>query len=283
MRIGLVLEGGAMRGLFTSGVLDVFLSQGITFQGAVGVSAGAAFGCNFKSRQAGRVLRYNTRYCKHPEYCSFSSFLKTGDLYGADFCYRKLPLELDPFDWETWEKDPMPFFAVCTSVRTGKPAYFPCVGDRDRILEIFRASASMPLVSRMVTVDGEKYLDGGISSSIPLEFMEENGYEKNVVILTQPKDYKKSPSHTELLMCLRYGKYPALCRSMAQRHITYNRETAHVLKEEALGKTFVIAPPAPLAVSRTEKDPQKLREAWEEGQKEAMRCLPALKSFLSEA
>jgi len=283
MKIGLVLEGGAMRGLFTAGVLDVFLSHGIPFDGAVGVSAGAAFGSNFKSRQAGRVLRYNTRYCQNPEYCSFSSLLKTGDLYGADFCYRKLPMELDPFDWETWDRNPMPFFAVCTNVKTGRPAYFPCVGDRDRILEIFRASASMPLVSRMVTVDGEKYLDGGISSSIPLEFMEENGYEKNVVILTQPRDYKKSQSHTELFMRLRYGKYPALCRSMAQRHMVYNRETAHVLKEEALGKAFVIAPPAPLPVSRTEKDPQKLHKAWEIGQKEALRLLPALKKFLSEA
>ena len=141
----------------------------------------------------------------------------------------------------------------------------------------------MPLVSRTVTVDGEKYLDGGISSSIPLEFMEENGYEKNVVILTQPRDYKKSEGHTELFMRLRYGKYPALCRSMAQRHMVYNRETAHVLKEEALGKAFVIAPPAPLPVSRTEKDPQKLHKAWEIGQKEALRLLPALKKFLSEA
>ncbi len=281
-KVGLALEGGAMRGLFSAGILDVLLEAGVGFDAIVGVSAGAAFGCNFKSGQAGRALRYNTRYCRDKRYCSLWSLVTTGDLYGADFCYRALPQELDPFDWKSYRANPTKFYAVCTNVRTGKPAYFLCDGEKERVLEIYRASASMPLVSRMVAIDGEKYLDGGMSDSIPLDFLEKGGYEKNVVILTQPRDYVKGKNGALPLVRAVYRKYPALVQAMAQRHKVYNAQTKKVFQREKEGKAFVFAPAATLPVSRTEKDPEKLKAAYDEGRKTALARLSELQTFLTK-
>ena len=191
MKHGLVLEGGAMRGLFTAGVIDVMMEEGIGFDGAIGVSAGAVFGSNYKSNQPGRVIRYNLRFCQDPRYSSFRSLAKTGDLFGADFCYREIPDHLDPFDREAYESSPMDFYVVATDVHTGKPVYHNCrKGDRED-LDWFRASASMPLAARIVEVGGYQLLDGGISDSIPLKYLESVGYDRNVVILTQPMGYEK--------------------------------------------------------------------------------------------
>lgn len=280
MKRGLVLEGGAMRGLFTAGVLDGLLEAGVSFDGAVGVSAGAAFGCNFKSRQSGRVLRYNTRYCGDRRYCSLYSLITTGDLYGADFCYRRLPEELDPFDWISYEKNPMEFYAVCTDLESGEPVLFSCTGKREQVMDIFRAGASMPLVSRTVWIDGKPYLDGGIASSIPLALWERRGYEKNVVVLTQPRDYVKKASRATALTALRYRKYPAFCRMAKNRHEVYNGEREYVFRQEREGNAFVIAPPEPLPVGRTEKNPEKLCLAYDWGRVEAEKRLPELKAFL---
>ena len=192
MKKGLIMEGGAMRGMFTCGVIDVFMENGITFDGAVGISAGAVFGCNYKSRQIGRPLRYNKNYCKDKRYCSISSLIKTGDLYNADFCYRELPNELDPFDSDTFEKDPMVFYVGATDVKTGKCIFHKCSDGKEEDTQWMRASASMPLVSKIVKIGNEQLLDGGIADSIPLKFMEGEGYDRNVVILTQPKGYAKS-------------------------------------------------------------------------------------------
>ena len=191
MKKGLVMEGGGMRGLFTAGVIDVFMENGIEFDGAAGVSAGAAFGCNIKSRQPGRVLRYNMAYCKDSRFCSMRSLLKTGDMFGAEFCYHTLPYELDLFDTEVYDTNPMEFHVVCTDVETGLPVYKNCMKADHIAMEWFRASASMPLVSRVVEVDGYKMLDGGIADSIPIAYFKSIGYDRNVVILTQPKEYRK--------------------------------------------------------------------------------------------
>ncbi len=269
-----------MRGLFTAGVLDVFLEEGIGFDGAVGVSAGAAFGCNLKSEQKGRVLRYNTRFCRDKRYCSLRSLLLTGSLYGADFCYRRLPEELDLFDWKRYEENPMAFFALCTDAETGKPVGFSCEGEKKRVMKIFQASASMPFVSKMVEIDGKQYLDGGIASSIPLWFLEERGYEKNVVVLTQPRDYIKGENRFGTLMKVQYARYPALCRAMAQRHLTYRREQEEIFAREKEGKAFVIAPASPLPVGRVDHNPENLRAAWRIGQEEAKKRLEELNAFL---
>lgn len=277
--VGLVMEGGAMRGLFTAGVLDVFMENGIDFSTAVGVSAGAAFGCNLKSRQIGRVLRYNKRFCRDKRYCSMQSLIKTGDLFGADFCYRELPEALDPFDKETYEQNPMAFYVVCTDVLTGKPVYKRVDKADEEGFLWMRASASMPMVSTPVNVGGYTLLDGGMSDSIPLRFIQSIGCERNIVILTQPRDYVKKPNNPALTR-IGLRRYPAMVRVMDERHNMYRFERDYVFESERQGKTLVLCPDADLGVAHTEHDPDKLQKAYDEGRRIALRELENIKAFI---
>ncbi|WP_316608865.1 patatin family protein [uncultured Ruminococcus sp.] len=278
-RIGLVLEGGAMRGMFTAGVLDVFMENGVSFPAMVGVSAGAAFGCNYKSRQIGRVIRYNKRFCQDKRYCSIHSLITTGDLFGADFCYREIPEKLDPFDTQAYDENPMAFYVVATNIYTGKPVYKRLDKVDENCYLWMRASASMPMVSKPVQVDGYTLLDGGMSDSIPLRFMQKLGYEKNVVVLTRPRSYRKKQSNRALFkVALR--KYPAMIDVMTRRHEMYAFEQHLVLESEKLGKTLVLCPDTPLDVGRVEHDPEKLQSAYDEGRRIALRDLDKVKAFL---
>ena len=274
------MEGGAMRGMFTCGVIDVFMENGITFDGAVGISAGAVFGCNYKSRQIGRPLRYNKNYCKDKRYCSISSLIKTGDLYNADFCYRELPDELDPFDTDTFEKDPMIFYVGATDVKSGKCIFHKCSDGKQEDIQWMRASASMPLVSKIVKIKNEQLLDGGIADSIPLKFMEGEGYDRNVVILTQPKGYAKSKNKLMPLIRILLKDYPLMVDAMEKRHVMYNHEVKDIETKEARGQVFVIRPPESLHIGRIEKDPNELQRVYEIGRKEALKNLKAMKAFL---
>ena len=281
MKYGLVMEGGAMRGLFTAGVTDVLMENGITFDGAVGVSAGACFGCNYKSGQNGRAIRYNLRFCRDKRYCSWESLFRTGDMFGAKFCYYTIPEKLDIFDNDTYESNPMTFYVVGTDIHTGKAVYHNCRTARGDDLEWIRASASMPLVSRIVTIGGRDLLDGGISDSIPLRFMESTGYDRNVVILTQPRDYVKKPSRSASLIKLRYGrKYPELARAYADRPRMYNEELRFVAASEKAGRAFIIAPPEALPIGHVEHDQDKLLTVYRIGRAAAREALPALKEFM---
>ena len=280
MKKGLIMEGGAMRGLFTAGVIDVMMENGIEFDGAVGVSAGAAFGCNYKSRQIGRVLRYNLAYCKDPRYCSFRSLIKTGDLFGAEFCYHELPDKLDVFDYETFNNDPMEFHMVCTDVETGRPVYHKVDKADYECLEWMRASASMPLASRIVEIGGYRLLDGGISDSIPLKYFEGLGYDRNIVILTQPLDYVKGPNKLMPLLKRALKKYPKLLETMANRHNEYNETTAYVREREKAGEILVIRPESALEIGRIEHDPAKLTATYELGRQTAEKRLHEIERFL---
>lgn len=224
-----------MRGLFTAGVIDGMMEAGIVFDGAIGVSAGAVFGCNYKSNQPGRVLRYNLRFCKDPRYSSFRSLVTTGDLFGADFCYREIPDRLDPFDKQAYRENPMDFFVVGTDVHTGQPVYHNCLEGGEEDLDWFRASASMPLAARIVSVGGYDLLDGGIADSIPLAYLEEQGYDRNVVILTQPMGYVKTKNKALPLMRKVYRDYPALLDTLARRQDVYNETTAAIREKERRG------------------------------------------------
>ena len=278
-RTGLVLEGGAMRGMFTAGVIDVLMENGVDFPAMVGVSAGAAFGCNFKSRQPGRVIRYNKRFCQDKRYCSFWSLLKTGDLYGAEFCYHTIPEELDVFDKKTFEENPMAFYVVCTDVFTGEPVYKRVDQADENGYLWMRASASMPMVSRPVEVDGYTLLDGGMSDSIPLRFMQHKGFEKNVVVLTRPRKYIKKPNNPTLMKTM-LRKHPEMARVMADRHRMYAFQREYVFACERMGNTLVLCPDKPLGISRTEHDPDKLQAAYDEGVRIATRELETIKVFL---
>lgn len=280
MKTGLVLEGGAMRGMFTVGITDVLMENGMTFDGLIGVSAGAVFGCNIKSKQPGRAIRYNTKYCRDPRYCSFRSLRKTGDLFGVDFCYRELPQKLDLFDNATYESNPLPFYVVCTDVETGKAVYHLCENDVESDLKWMQASASMPLAARIVEIDGGKYLDGGVADSVPLRYFQSIGYDRNVVILTQPKGYVKGKNKALPLMKRVFKEYPAFLDTIAHRHEVYNETSAYIEEQERLGNTLVIRPAESLPIGRVEHDPEKLRAVYEIGRKVGEEHLEKVKRFL---
>lgn len=283
-KTGLVMEGGAMRGMFTAGALDVFMENGITFDGAIGVSAGATFGCNIKSHQAGRVIRYNKKYCADPRYGSYRNWLRTGDMFDVKFCYDTLPHQLDPWDAAAFAADPMEFWVVATNVQTGRAEYHRCTDGGEQDLQWIRASASIPLVSHMVELDGMKLLDGGIADSVPLAFFESQGYKKNVVILTQPLDYRKAKNKLTPLCRAEYHRYPAFAQTFADRWFFYNQTIGFVRAREEAGTAFVLRPKHRLDVKSAEQDPAKLQAAYEEGREAALEALEQrdLRSWLNQ-
>lgn len=280
MKTGLVLEGGGMRGLFSAGVMDVMMEHGIRFDGIVGVSAGATFGCNYKSHQPGRVLRYNVRFKDDPRYMGLRSLLRTGDLVEAEFSYHTMPNELDVFDRETYENDPTEFHVVCTDVETGEPVYHRIDEMEDEGLDWIRASASMPLVSRPVALEGRLLLDGGISDSIPLRYFQGLGFDRNVVILTQPKGYFKRRTKLMPLFHLFMRRYPAIVRAMGRRHLMYNDELSYLSEQERRGNILLICPQETLPIGRTEQKEEKMRRVYGMGRQKGLEMIQTIRDFL---
>ena len=279
MKKGLVLEGGAMRGLFTAGIIDVMMEAGVEPDGLIGVSAGAAFGCNYKSRQPGRAIRYNTRFAKDARYSGLKSLLTTGDYFNAQFGYHIVPYQYDLFDVETFEQNPMEFMVVCTDVLTGQAVYHKM----DRVdydeLEWLRASASMPLASKVVEVAGHKLLDGGVADSIPLAYFESIGYDRNVVILTQPEGYVKH--RTKLMPLMRIGlrHYPEMIQAMDRRYLMYNRELEFVRQAEREGRCLVIRPDEKLPIGHISHDPEEMKRVYQIGREMGNRYIERIKAF----
>lgn len=282
MKTGLVLEGGALRGLYTMGIVDVLIEKHIFFDGMIGVSAGAAFGCNYKSQQSGRVLRYNQRFAHDWRFCSVRSWLCTGDLFGADFGYHQVPEELDPFDFKAFNAHPTAFWLVATDVETGKAVYKQITKrmHMDEVCEWIRASSSMPLVSQYVEIYGQKLLDGGLADSIPLKFFNEQGYERNIVILTQPRSYTKQPNRLMPLMRMIYHRQPRFVETIARRHDMYNEQLRYVAEQEKMGKAFVIAPEAKLPIQHITHDPKRMQRTYDMGRQQALALLSQIKAFL---
>lgn len=279
MKRGLVLEGGAMRGLFTCGIIDVMMEAGIEPDGLIGVSAGAAFGCNYKSRQPGRAIRYNKRFAKDKRYCSWLSWLKTGDLYNAEFGYHIIPAQYDIFDDQAFDKNPMAFYVVCTDVETGKPVYKKLDKATPLTYDWIRASASMPLASKVVELEGQKVLDGGVADSIPLAYFESIGYERNVVILTQPEGYIKEHNPLMPLMRIALRKYPRMIEAMDKRHLMYNEELEYVRQAEREGRCLVIRPQEELPIGHISHDPEEMQRVYDIGTKTGKKYLEELRRF----
>lgn len=276
---GLILEGGAMRGLFTAGILDVMMENELRPDGIVGVSAGACFGCNVKSHQVGRAIRYNKRFARDSRYCSLSSLLKSGDIFNAEFAYHTVPTLYDPFDNETFEVDPMEFHLVCTDVLTGKAVYKNCKHGGQNFFDWVRASASMPVVSNVVEIDGYKLLDGGMADSIPLQYFESQGYDKNVVILTQPEEYIKKASKAMPLIRLALRKYPAVVEAMKNRHIMYNNQIKYVKEAENRGEILVIRPEKPIPIGHICHNPEQMQAAYDMGREHGEKYLEKIRNF----
>lgn len=281
MKRGLVLEGGAMRGLFTAGIIDVMMEAGIEPDGLIGVSAGAAFGCNYKSRQPGRAIRYNTRFANDPRYSGVRSLIKSGDYFNAEFGYHIVPKVYDVFDDQAFEDNPMTFIVVCTDVETGKAVYQKLDKANYDTYEWIRASASMPLASKVVELDGKKLLDGGVADSIPLAYAESIGYEQNLVILTQPEGYVKKRTRLMPLMRLGLRKYPKMVEAMNQRHLMYNCELDYVRRAEREGRCLVIRPEEKLPIGHISHDADEMRRVYDIGRQTGMKHLEQIKLYFS--
>lgn len=280
MKTGLVLEGGGVRGIYTAGVLDVFMEHGITFDGVIGVSAGAIHGCSYLSGQKGRSIRYYKNYCNDPRFMSFKSWIKTGDIVGADFCYRELPDVLDPYDHEQFNKCNTPFYVTCSNVETGQAEYIQ-ITDMKTQIDALRASASLPYFSRIVEINGKKYLDGGCTDSIPVEAFQELGYERNVVILTRDAAYRKDPEMAALpKLC--YRRYKAFADALLNRHISYNQTVERILELEKEGRIFVIRPAQPLNIGRMEKDPENVQRVYDIGYADGQNYLNAMLEWMQK-
>ena len=248
MKIGLVLEGGTMRGLFTAGVLDIFLDNNVEVTDVVGVSAGTLFGVNYVSKQRGRALRYNLKYINDKRYMNVKSWLKTGNLINKDFTYYKLPFQLDVFDNKTFKESPINFFATVTNIETGE-AEFIKIEDAYKQMETLRATSALPFISEIIEVGDKKYLDGGITNSIPVDFFEKQDFDKVIVILTRPITYRKEKT-TGIQYKMFYKKYPRLVEKLENRYKEYNDTVGKIVELEKEGKLFVIRPSENITIKR---------------------------------
>lgn len=275
----LILEGGAMRGLYSAGVLDVFMNNDITVDTVYAVSAGALFGLNYKSHQIGRALRYNLKYVNNKHYMGLYSLITTGNIMNKDFCFNKLVYELDKFDFETYKNNPMDFYAVVTNLETGEPEYIK-VDDAEKDLEYFRASGSMPFVSKPVPINGQLYLDGGVSDPVPFKKVLETGAEKIIVVLTRPEGYRKKDLHTHALYNLFYRNFPHFVEAGSNRHKTYNQAMDLIEQYEAENKIIVLRPSQFIKVKRTEKDTSKLQSIYDLGVSDCINQLDKIREYL---
>ena len=281
MKTALVLEGGAKRGIYTAGILDVLAENNITTDAVFGVSAGAIHGCTYVAGQIGRSIRYNMKYGNDPRFMSIRNWIKTGNVVDTDFCYYELPEVLDPFDHKSFEKSKITFYAVCSNVETGKAEYIHCKELRQgKGINYIRASASLPFFSKIVETDGKKLLDGGICDSIPLKASQNLGYEKNIVIMTRPQSYRKKKSNNAWLAKLVYRKFPKFAEAIINRHTMYNNEVEYINSQKAFGKTLVLQPKEELDIGRMESDLAKVKNVYEIGRADAIANLEKIKEFL---
>ena len=278
---GLVLEGGGMRGSYTAGVLDYFMEKGVEFSSVYGVSAGALIGANYLCGQIGRGFRTLTGYIGHKDYSGIKHLIKEGNWFNVDFSYNKIPNELDPADYDTYQKSPMKFYSVIASLESGKAEYYH-ITDMRKEMNWLRASASLPLLSKPVNLNGKLYLDGGISDSIPLEKSMADGNRKNVVILTQHRGFVKKPSSNRYPARMLYRNYPNFVSAMENRHIMYNTETENAYVQEKLGNAYIIQPEEPVQIARLEKDKSKLKRLYNIGYNDGKKHYEKMVEFLEK-
>ena len=281
IKAGLVVEGGGMRGVYSSGVLDFFIEKDLFFENNYGVSAGACHLCSYLAKQYKRAFRVNVDYLNDKRYCSVHSLLKTGNLFGAEMLYDIIPNELDLFDYDTYNKNESNFYVVITDINTGKPEYVK-IGDLKKDIIYVRASSSLPLLAQNVKINDKEYLDGGISDSIPIKKSIADGNKKNVVILTRDSTYRKGKSSLMPIIKLKYKKYPNFVKSMADRYIVYNEILDFIKELEDNGDVFVIRPKKPVNIGRTEKNREKLEALYNDGYNDAKDCYEELLKYLGK-
>ena len=280
MKIGLVLEGGGMRTLFTAGVLDAFLDKNIEVNGVVGVSAGALFGVNYVSKQKERSVRYNKKYANEKGYMGLYSWITTGNAVNKDFAFYKIPFKLDKFDEKEFEKAKVDFYVVMTNIETGKPEYV-LIKDVFKQMEYFRATSALPFASKIIEIKGKKYLDGGISDSIPIDFCESLGYDKIIVVLTRPENNYKDDK-LNFLYKLVYRKYPNLVNRLVNMGKDYEVVLKKIKDLENKEKIFVIRPPEILKIGRLEKNKDKIQKVYDIGLNTGLKEIDNLLKYLNK-
>ncbi|WP_456275746.1 patatin-like phospholipase family protein [Bacillus sp. AK128] len=279
-KIGLVLEGGGMRGVYTAGVLEYFLEQDLFFPYTIGVSAGACNAVSYLARQEGRNKKVNIDYISNPNYLSMRNYIKKRELFGMDFIFDEIPNKLVPFDYDAFYKAQEFFEVGTTDCVTGETIYYNNKEHGQDMLTILRASSSLPFVAPIVSYDNRRLLDGGISDPIPIKRAEQAGFEKNVVILTRNRGYQKKPSKKSWISSRMYKEYPGLLNRMEQRAINYNETLDYISNQEKNAQSFVIQPANPLKVSRIERNQIRLTELFNEGYEEGKRLYPALLKWM---
>ena len=281
MKIGLVLEGGGMRGLFSAGVLDALLDlKELSVNGIVGVSSGALFGVNYVSKQKERAVRYNKKYADDKRYMGLHSWITTGNAVNKDFAFYKLPCKLDVFDNETFKKAKTDFYVVMTNVESGKPEYV-LIEDAFAQMEYLRATSALPFASKIIEINGKKYLDGGISDSIPIDFCESLGYDKIIAVLTRPEGTYKEDK-LGFLYKLVYRKYPNLVNSLLNMATDYEKVLAKIKDLENKGKIFVVRPPEVLKIGRLEKNRDKIQKVYDTGLNTGLKELDNIVKYLNK-
>ena len=278
-KCALILEGGSFRSQFTAGVVDVMLERGIEVPACYGVSAGALIGLNYKSRQIGRANRVNLAFCNDRRYIGAKSLTATGSLIGYDFMLNDVQDRLDPFDNETFLANPMRLYATVTDILFGTAAYLEV---RNAVLDIdiVRATTSLPLMTQPVELDGHLYLDGGVADSVPVEHvLEDEGYSRAIVVLTQHRSYVKEPYDLMAPARARYAEFPYLLEALETRHERYNEQRERIWAYEDAGRALVITPPRPVEVGHVERDPAKLLDLYIQGRQEAARLIERIRAF----
>lgn len=278
MKTCLVLEGGGLRGIYTAGVLDEMFKDKIKIDAIIGVSMGALIGINYKSKQPERAIRYNLRYCNDKRYMGFRSFLKTGNIANKEFAYYKIPNELDKFDYDTYKKTKIKMYVTVTNLETGEAEYIEIKDAKDNI-EYFRATSSIPGVSKIVEIDGKKYLDGGIADSIPVKKALDLGYDRVIVVLTRPIEYRKKETEMKWLQS-RYKKYPKFMKTISKRNKSYNEKVEKIIKLEKEGKVFCIRPSKRVNIKRIEKNERIILEQYNLGKRDYLDSKEELLKFV---
>ena len=279
-KTALVLEGGAMRGMYSAAVLDVLMDEGIKVDAIYATSAGVLFGVNYISGQRGRAIRYNKRFSRDKRYMGIYSLVTSGNIINKDFAFYEVPFTLDVFDDDAYMNSDVKMVATVTNVHSGGVEYIE-VKSVLKQMEVLRAASAMPFVSQMVELDGQLYLDGGLSDSIPLKKCQADGYERIIVVETRPKGYRKSKS-SSLPAKLFYSKYPNLVETINNRYSAYNDILQEIDDLDARGEIVLVQPSKELHLGRIESDPERLQEMYDLGIGDAKALLPRIKEFLSE-
>ena len=280
-KIGLILEGGGMRGIYTAGVLDFFIDKNIEVDLVVGVSAGGCHAASYLSKQYKRAYHTNIDYLDNKEYISFRNLIKTGSIFGMDLMFNKIPNELYLYDHDAFSKSKSKFTVVTTNCETGKAEYITLT-DMKKDIMYLQASCSIPMFANIVEIDGYKLVDGGVADSIPIEYAIKEGCKKNIVILTRDKTYRKNKVKFSSLIRRKYKKYPNLVKSIENSHLNFNKSLDLVKELEDKGDALVIRPKSPVKVSQIEKDVDKLTKLYNDGYNDAKESYEKIIEFIKK-